>query len=244
MSITGVTIIRNGNLLHYPWKLCITSLLTCCDKVLVNCSPTEDGTYEDLKSFQKQNPGRIDIVQSDWDMGNTGNGSMLADEANKLLPYVETDWVMYLQADELVHEKDANYFKWITKIISPEFSQIEMLRTYFWGSLYKRYAPHEIFLGRLFRTGTHTIGGDGMYLIRNSGAVYRAADELIYHYSRMGRPDEITARIRTLDRLFHTEEEVKLMKPFDYSLENPFALILYDSIKGVHPEGVRKFYNE
>lgn len=236
--ITGVTLIRNGNLLRYPWKLCIKSLLATCDRVIVNCSPTDDNTFEELKMISQYHP--VQIVESNWDMSNTGNGSMLALEANKAISEVKSGWIMYLQADELVHEDDAEYYKNITNTAPANIGQIEMYRSYFWKSLQQRYKNNELWLGRLFRVGTNIVGGDGMHLVRLSGDVYRA-NKLIYHYSRMGSEKQITNRVRNLDRLFHDKEKVNQMKDFSYIEATQSDIIYYD---GSHPAGVKEFYNE
>lgn len=235
--ITGVTLIRNGNQLRYPWKLTIKSLLATCDKVIVNCDPTDDNTFEELKLIAGYHP-KIKIFLSRWDMSNTGNGSMLATEVNKVLPQVDTEWIMYLQADELIHEDDAEYYKNLTSTVPPQISQIEMLRTYFWGRLNQRYTPNEIYLGRLFRLGTHIVGGDGMHLVRLMGEVYRS-NKMIYHYSRMGTEQEITERVRNLDRLFHDEKEVALMKPFSYNDVPPNDVMIWE---GSHPKDIKGYY--
>ncbi len=234
--ITGVTLIRNGNSLGYPWKLTIRSLLATCDKVIVNCSPTDDQTFEELRMISNYHP--VQIVESHWDMSNTGNGSMLALEANKAIAEVKSGWIMYLQADELVHEDDAEYYKNLANTAPSQISQVELYRSYFWGSLQQRYKENELWLGRLFRAGTNIVGGDGMHLIRFSGEVYRA-HKLIYHYSRMGSEKQITNRIRTLDRLFHNEQQVKQFKDFNYK-EAPVADLIY--YVGPHPAGVKEFY--
>lgn len=236
MSITGISLVRNGNELRYPWKLTIKSLLSCCDEVIVNCCPTNDQTFEELRMISKYHP--VKIIESNWDMSNSGNGSMLAYEANKILPSVSTDWIMYLQADELVHEDDAEYYKNITSTMPGRISQIELFRTYFWGSLTQRYLSNELFLGRLFRTGTNIVGGDGMHLVRLLGEVYRT-NKLIYHYSRMGSEEQINKRIRTLDRLFHDEEKVNQFKHFSFAEAAKSDIIFYD---GKHPEGVESLY--
>lgn len=234
--ITGVTLIKNGNMLGYPWKHCISSMLSACEQVIVNCDPGEDNTLEELSVMAKLWP--IQVVVSRWDMKNTGDGRELARQINNILPLVQTDWTLYLQADELIHERDASYLNELTDNISSNISQIELWRTYFWESLQRRHRQHEISLGRLFRTGTHTVGGDGMFLIRNSGEVFRSGVD-IYHYSRMGNEEDVTKRIRTLDLLFHDEKKVETFPAFTYNGVDPADLITY---YGPHPRGIKEFY--
>lgn len=235
--ITGVTLIKDGNVLGYPWKICIASMLSCCEEVIVNCDPGEDNTLEELHGISRSYPVRI--VESVWDMKNTGDGRELAIQINNILPLVRSNWVLYLQADEMIYEKNAKEIIQLTDNISGNYSQIEFWRTYFWEALNRRNAAHEIALGRLFRTGTHIVGGDGMHLTRHSGEVF-ASPLLIYHYSRMGDEDRITKRIRNLDQLFHDRERISKFHPFSYNEVDPANLILYN---GPHPAGVKEFYN-
>lgn len=234
-NLTGVTLIRNGNLLKYPWELCIRSMVKYCDQVLVNCDPGNDDTLSTLYQLQKYYPNTIRVFQSKWDMSNTGDGSELAKQVNLLLPKVETDWVIYLQADELIHDLDHQVIVDSIKNARSDVTQIELYRTYFYQSLTTRLSKEELFLGRVFRKGTHEIGGDGMYLVRKEGNVLRTGTN-IYHYSRMGSEEDIDRRVKNLDILFHDPEKVKDFPVFKYQ---PEGLSEYH---GSHPEGIWEFY--
>lgn len=236
--ITGITLIRNGQKLGYPWELCIRSMLSCCEQVIINCDIADDDTFNQLCELEKDYP--IHIYVSKWNMKNTGNGEELAIQANKLLPMVQSDWVLYLQADELIHEDDGKYLSDLTDNIPANYSQIEFWRTYFWESITRRNSKYELYLGRLFRTGTHVVGGDGMHLIRGHGDVWRT-NKMIYHYSRMGDEQLINQRIKTLDGLFHEESIVKQMPVFSYNNVDPSDLMPYT---GKHPEGIIERYGK
>lgn len=240
--IVGITLVRNGNLLNYPWKICIQQLLKLCDLVVVNCnSNNDDNTLEELLTIADQNP-QIAIITEPWDMNNTGDGRELAIQANIALNVAEVipeSWIIYLQADEIIHDNDMLPIKQYLSELPSSISQVELYRTYFWKNLDQRLLSDEIWLGRIFRSGTHKVGGDGMYLIRESGEVIRSPF-WIYHYSRIGSEDLINNRLRTLDRLFHPKEEVDLYEKFNYDRAALLKTVV--PFNGTHPYGIQDFY--
>ena len=235
--LTGITLIKDGNRLKYPWKQCIKSLCSYCDDVLLNIGQSTDDTELDSATLAQEH-SNLNLHSYYWSMGNSGDGRELAHQANNLLKYIRTEWVIYLQSDELLLQQDGLYLKRLVEELPSDITQIELYRTYFWGSLDKRAPEHEIFLGRMFKKGTHLVGGDGMYLIRNQGEVYRTTIP-IYHYSRIGEEKDVTNRIRNLDLLFHPSEEVATYKDFNYN--ECKSLIPYI---GKHPEGIEEFYKK
>lgn len=239
-SLTGVTLIRKGNELNYPWKECITSLSKLCDEVIVNADvDNSDGTVDELKGLSLLLPN-IKIIYTSWDMSNTGDGRELAKQINDILPLVTTDWVVYMQADELIHEEDHVRVRDFITERSENVKQVELYRTYFYSDLQHRARQWEIWLGRIFRTGTHLVGGDGMYIVpvEKHTAIVRLP-VFIYHYSRLGPEEKIQRKMKELDSLFHSEEVVSTIKPFKYDTE-----VQLDYYNGTHPEGIESFYGK
>lgn len=235
MKLSGATLIRNGEILGYPWKICVQNMLKVCDEVILNVGDSEDATRHEAEKIKQKND-KLVIIDSVWNMKNTGDGSELANQANIATAQATGDWILYMQADELVHEQEhAPLREFLTKQ-QDGISQVELLRTYFWKTLKQRAPQHELFLGRVFRKGTHVVGGDGMYLVRSAGEVVRSPF-LIYHYSRIGSEKSVTARVRTLDKLFHSEDEVSKMPPFTF--EEVSQLVPYS---GTHPDGITDLY--
>lgn len=235
MKLTGITLVKDGNLLGYPWKECIRSLSHICDDVFVNVGDSTDNTLDDMLSLEVPN---LFVKQFTWDMSPTGDGRELAVQANNLLSYVDADWILYMQADEMLLESDKEELIRLLESLPDSTSQVELYRTYFWGDIRTRAPEYEIYLGRIFRPGTHKVGGDGMFLVRESGEVYRS-DKLIYHYSRMGSEEDITQRVRRLDGLFHSPEVIEKFSDFSYNQLATEALISY---VGKHPRGIEDFY--
>ena len=48
---------------------------------------------------------RIKPFKSDWDLSSSG-GTVLSQETNKALDRCGGDWAVYLQADEVIHERE------------------------------------------------------------------------------------------------------------------------------------------
>jgi hypothetical protein len=238
-GITGITLIRNGNKLKYPYKECIKQLSLFCDEVLVNCGDSDDNTFEDIKALNLDN---VKVFQTTWNMSNTGDGGELARQANLLLPIAQGSWIVYMQADELLHEKDFDIIKNALYQSTHSINQIELYRTYFWT--FKQRAPkYEIYLGRIFRRNTHEVGGDGMYIQSIQGNIPLVArlKVPIYHYSRVGTEEEINTRWRNLDLLFHNKEVVDTFSKFSYTDIDKKELIPFN---GTHPKVIQGLLNE
>lgn len=240
MKLTGITLISNGDNLKYPYKECISNLCEQCDEVIVNVDTKSiDNTYLEVLKLQSIY-NNLYILPAVWDLKNTGDGKELAIQANHAVRQATGDWILYLQADELLLNKHVEELKEVIRRLDEKenYTQLELWRTYFYGDLQTRLMKDELYLGRIFKKGTHEVGGDGMYLIRKSGRVLRT-DYPIFHYSRIGTEQEITQRIRTLDKMFHEQKTIDTFEDFKYT--KFFGLKKY---WGPHPEGIKEFYGE
>jgi len=105
MKVSGFTIIRNAVKYDFPVVESILSMLPLCDEVTVSVGNSEDATLELIKNIQSP---KIKIIESTWDDSLCKGGLLLAKETNKAFDEVSTDsdWVIYLQADEVLHEND------------------------------------------------------------------------------------------------------------------------------------------
>jgi glycosyltransferase involved in cell wall biosynthesis len=110
MKVSGFTIIRNALKYDFPVVESIQSILPLCDEVIVSVGNSEDKTLELIKSIQSP---KIKIIESLWDDSVRKGGLLLAKETNKAFDAVsaDSDWVIYIQADEVIHEKDIPVIK-------------------------------------------------------------------------------------------------------------------------------------
>lgn len=105
MKISGVIILKNAVLNDYPFIESIQSLLPLVDEMIVTIDPGDDNTEEQVRNIEND---KIKIIHTHWDMSKRAGGAVYADETNKALDAVskEADWIFYIQADEVIHEKD------------------------------------------------------------------------------------------------------------------------------------------
>ena len=105
MKICGFTIVRNAVKFDYPVVESIISVLPLVDEFIVSVGNSEDNTLELIRSIPSD---KIKIFESIWDDSLREGGSVLAAETNKAFALVPShyDWAFYIQADEVVHEKD------------------------------------------------------------------------------------------------------------------------------------------
>ena len=102
MKVSGFTIIRNGIKYFYPFREAILSILPLCDELIVNVGDSEDKTYKAVKSIESD---KIKIIRRTWDMTLRKGGRLLSVETNAALKECKGNWGVYIQADEVLHEK-------------------------------------------------------------------------------------------------------------------------------------------
>lgn len=104
MKVSGFTIVRNAVKFDYPIVEAVTSLLPLVDEMIVSIGDSEDNTEALIRSI---NSPKIRIVHSTWDKTLKEGGKVLAVETDKAMDAcsADADWLFYIQADEVVHEK-------------------------------------------------------------------------------------------------------------------------------------------
>jgi hypothetical protein len=239
--LSCISLIRNGEKFNYTYKELIRNTCPYVDDFVMNfgITPEDDGTKGKLLELSNEFPS-LRIVDSEWDMENIKEGTELAIQINKYLHMLDTEWVIYLQADEMLRPEDGAELREFLKTVPSDINQVELLRTYFWGTLQNRAEKHEIWLGRVFRAGTHYVGGDGMWIVQKAPGGITRHPALIFHYSRMGSEEEVNARWRNLDTFYHTPEKVAQFHKFDYEGDLEGRLISYN---GPHPNGIEEFFS-
>jgi hypothetical protein len=106
--VSGLTIIRNGVRLNYPFLEAIRSALSICDEYIVVAGDSDDDTLEQLESL---NDERIRIIHSEWSPLVTPQHCLLAQQTNIGLAYCKGRWCLYLQGNEVLHEKDLEHLR-------------------------------------------------------------------------------------------------------------------------------------
>ncbi len=104
--VSGFTIVRNAELLHYPFPQCILSILPICDEFIINCGDSSDNTAEQCHKLEQEYPSKIKVIYSHWDITNQSGGLQLKVQSDAALSQCRYPWCFYIQADEIVHETD------------------------------------------------------------------------------------------------------------------------------------------
>ncbi len=103
MQVSGFTVVRNAVLMGYPLEASLRSLLPMVDELVVGVGQSTDGTRELVEGL---GDSKIRIIDTHWDTQKTSGGLILSEKTNEALEHCRHNWCFYLQADEVVHEKD------------------------------------------------------------------------------------------------------------------------------------------
>ncbi len=104
MKISGFTMAKNTSKLYYPIKEAILSILPIVDEFVValgDCDE-DDETGKEINSIGSE---KIKIVHTKWDIKKYDRGTENAHQTDIAKSNCSGDWLFYLQADEVVHEK-------------------------------------------------------------------------------------------------------------------------------------------
>ncbi len=107
MKVTGITIVRDAVRLDFPILEAVRSILPLVDEMIVNVGTSTDGTLRLLED-ELDIPG-VKIVERRWD--DSIGGAMLAAETQAAIDMASGDWIVYVQADEVLHESSVDPLK-------------------------------------------------------------------------------------------------------------------------------------
>ena len=104
--LSGFTLVRNAVKLDFPIVPAIRSVLEVCDEVVVNVGKSEDDTRDLVASVDDP---RVRILDTVWDF--TKKNVMLSIETQRAMDACAGAWGIYIQADEVLHERGAHILK-------------------------------------------------------------------------------------------------------------------------------------
>jgi glycosyltransferase involved in cell wall biosynthesis len=240
MKISGCTFVRNGFLLGYPVKESLQSLLSICDEVVIAVGNSEDDT---LKYVQSLNDPKIKIIETIWDDSMREGGRILAQQTNIALEQCTGDWVIYLQADEVLHEQEIELLK--TSMMKAEkrreiegllFKYLHFFGDYEHIGMGRQWYRKEI---RAFRnTGSITSWKDAQgFRVRESASMFRKLRVLdipvhVYHYGWVRNPSAYLRKQAAFGRLYHDDAWLKEHLPTSEEFPQCYELGVFT---GTHP---------
>ena len=239
MKISGFTFVRNGFKLGYPVLESLQSLLDICDEVVIAIGNSDDETEERIKNLG--NP-KIIIISTVWDETLREGGTILAQQTDIALQHCTGDWLLYLQADEVLHEKDYDIIK--------QYAH--------------RYLHHPTIEGLLFSYyhffGNYNYIGSGrqwyrseIRMIKNTNSVFSWRDAQgfrtkdangirklkvasipasVYHYGWVRNPIAYLKKQEAFHKLYHDDTWLKEHLPTSEEFPSCYQL---DTFTATHP---------
>ena len=211
--VSGFSIVRNAVSYGYPIVEAISSVLPLCDEFIVNVGISDDGTLDLVKSIKSP---KIKIFEREWDMNLRKGGQLISVESNHALSQCVGDWCIYMQADEVLHEK---YFPVVRaameRFLGDERAEALQFRyKHFYGSYdyyqdnYRKWYIKEC---RVVKRHPNIVSwGDGMDFRHRDGSKlsFKRIDAEIYHYGWVRPPRTMVTKQEAFRRLYVTDAEI------------------------------------
>ncbi len=250
MKISGFTIVRNAVKFDYPVIESINSILPIVDDFLVAVGKSDDGTLDLIRSIDSP---KIKIVESVWDDSIREGGRILAAETDKAFAQVDpaSDWVFYIQADEVVHEKDLpNIVKAARdnlhnkKVQGLIFKYFHFYGTYDYIGDSRRWYPYEIRIVRNNKKIYSYRDAQGFRIGRDIKLKVKYAHAAIYHYGWVRHPQKQLQKLHHFSGFWDSSEnrepEADKQAIFDFAKDVDSV----ERFKGIHPAVMKKRIEE
>ncbi|MBN2183993.1 MAG: hypothetical protein JW746_01565 [Candidatus Krumholzibacteriota bacterium] len=257
MKISGFSMVRNGEKLYYPVTEMIRSILPIVDEfvIAVGEGDPDDKTREMISAIGDP---KIRIIDTEWDLDKYPRGMENAHQTDIAMNACSGDWLFYLQADEVIHEKYLPVIKNTCMKYLDERDVEGLLFGYlhFWGDYGHHHTghgwyPHEI---RIIRNDPEIHSWESAQSFRRipdfDGVSYRKkegtfklkvapVDARVYHYGWVRPPHLMISKKKALDTVHRGRRKVREMYeniPDDFDFG---PLTRLEIFKGTHP-GVMK----
>lgn len=246
MKVSGFSIIRNGAFYGYPFKEAVLSVLPLCDEFIINVGISDDNTLEIIKSIDSP---KIKIILTEWDMSQREGGKLLSIETNRALKECTGDWAVYIQGDEVLHERYIPVVKEaMMKYHKDNTIEGLMFRyKHFYGSYdyyqdnFRKWYTKEV---RVIRNNGKIVSwGDAMDFKHHDGTKINSTpiDAEIYHYGWVRPPETLIKKRIDFEKFYKSDEEVdKVIK----QIENYDDLGNLKRFTDTHPEVMKERIRE
>lgn len=225
-KISGFSMVRNATLLYYPIKQAIESILPIVDEFVIAIGKGDENDYtrQEVESIQSD---KVKIIDTIWDLEKYPRGMENAHQTDIAKQHCSGDWLFYLQADEVVHEK---YLPEIEKrcndlLHDKEVEGLLFKYKHFWGDYHHYHIshgwyPHEI---RIVRNLPEIHSWESAQSFRKipkfDGLNYRQQegtfklkvvliDAYIYHYGWVRPPQLMQNKKKALDTVHKGAQRV------------------------------------
>jgi len=234
MKISGFTFLKNGQMLGYPFIESIQSILPIVDEFVIALGPCEDNTEEMLKAM---NEPKLKIIHTQWSDKMKDRGYVYGQQKMIAQFNCTGDWVFYLEADEVIHEKDLQTIKssmqhylYDDEVEALVFDYLHFYgnkNSYLWSPGWYRRAP------RILKNSIRSYAPDGLFwlvLDKNKIGRYPKAalvGATMYHYGWVRSEKQMNLKSKQVQQYWN-----KSHQSIDYSQINQSIV---KEFTGTHP---------
>ena len=247
MTISGFTMVRNADNYYFPIEESIRSILPIVDEFIVALGDNaeDDRTREKIESIGSD---KIKIYDRVWSEQEFVDGKIFANETTFALDQCSGDWCFYLQADEVVNEKDLDAIVATCEKYQNDSNVHGLLFDYyhFFGD-YNHYLPFHGWYKNEIRIVKNKSSiysyKDAQSFRRNDNEKLNVArvDAHIYHYGWVRPPELMQSKKKEQDSMHHgkavIDSEYKL-KPYEFDY-GPLGKV--PKFVGTHPKAMAPF---
>lgn len=250
---------RNADKLYYPFKEAILSVLPIVDEfvVAIGRGDSDDHTLEIIQSIRDP---KVRIIETVWDLEKYPRGMENAHQTDIARSHCTGDWLLYLQADEVIHEHD------LPEIVSKcekyagdaEVEGMIFKYRHFWGD-YRHYQKSHHWYSREIRIirndpDIHSWESaqsfrripsfDGIHFRRQENTFKLKVIELdayIYHYGWVRPPRLMVSKTKSLDTIHKGVKEVERLEKTNYFEFDYGPLDMLAVFDGTHPAVMKEW---
>jgi hypothetical protein len=253
MKISGFSMARNADKLYYPIREAILSALPLVDEfvVAIGKGDDDDRTRELIETIGSD---KIRIVDTVWDIQKYSRGTENAHQTDIAKNYCTGDWLLYLQADELIHEQDHDTIRKTCELYLHDTAVEGFIFKYrhFWGDFNHYHTahgwyPHEIRMVRNLpeihswesaQSFRRIPGFDGQDYRQQKGTFMLKVvlmDAWIYHYGWVRPPEVMKNKNKALATIHKGEKRVNELEKENYFLFDYGPLNILSVFNESHP---------
>lgn len=238
MKVSAFTFIRNAQMLGYPFIQSIQSILSIVDEFVVNVGESEDNTLEMIHSIKND---KIRIIHSKWNEEMKEHGYVYGQQKMIAQFNCTGDWVFYIEADEIYHEKDLSH---ITKSMEKYLNDSTVEALVF--NFYHFYGNANSVLdspgwyrseARILKNSVRSYAPDGLFwlvLESNKRGRYPRAKNIgvaCYHYGWIRTEEQMNSKSKKVNKYWNQPPSKIDYSQIDQSIIKEFI--------GPHPKVIQ-----
>jgi hypothetical protein len=237
--ISAFTVIRNAIIMGYPVREAILSILPIVDEYIVAVGAGDDDTRALIASIDSP---KVRIVDTVWDTSRNRGGVILSEKTNEALALCSGDWCFYLQADEVVHERDLPAIRdACDRYLTNQSVEALLFRyVHFYGSFSvvataRNWYRNEV---RIVRNhiGARSIGDAQSFQIGDHKPRVMRSHATIHHYGWVKPPERMGRKQRMFGSWYNGNQSDNVPASDTWSFRQLYGLRRYT---GDHPATVR-----